>query len=283
MPAAMKFGISAFAWTGAIRESHAAIFESAREIGFEALEIPMFDPADLPVRELIRAYRMSGLECTICCILPRHINPVSPDASARERAKQHLARCVETAAELGASLLGGPMFSPIGYLPGHRVTAAERQWAVEAFQSLTGLLDATQITLSLEPVNRAETFFLRTAADAADLIDTIGHPRIGVTVDTFHANIEEQNIPGAIGALGPRLKHVHLSENDRGVPGTGHVDFPAIHAALRSIGYDGYLMVEGFGYSADEPSAPGYLWADLRTTPRELALKSMAYLKSLRA
>jgi D-psicose/D-tagatose/L-ribulose 3-epimerase len=277
----MKLGISAFAWTANIRESHSEIFASARETGFAAFEIPMFDPADLPVRDLIRAYRENELECTICCILPQHINPISPDASIREMSGQHLTRCVETAAELGATLLGGPMYSPIGYLPGHRVTPEEWQRAIDAFQSLASILDDTQITLSLEPVNRAETFFLRTAAEAADLIDAIGHPRVGVTLDTFHANIEEKNIPAAIETLGSRLKHIHLSENDRGILGTGQVDFPKIHAALHRNHYKGYLMVEGFGYNPHEPSAPGYLWANQSTTPRILATQSIAYLKRM--
>jgi D-psicose/D-tagatose/L-ribulose 3-epimerase len=277
----MKFGISAFGWTGAIRKSHSAVLEFVRETGFEVFEIPMFDPRDLPVRDLVGAYEANGLECTVCCILPPQINPISPDFSTRERSKEHLLRCVDTAAELGATLLGGPIFAPIGYLPGHRVTRDERQWAIDAFQSISALLDDTNITLSLEPVNRAETFFLRTAAEAADLVDAIGHPRIGVTVDTFHANIEEKNTPAAIDALGPRLKHIHLSENDRGLLGTGHVDFAAIDAALRRNQYHGCLIVEGFGYCLDDPSSPGYLWANQTVTPRLLATESMAYLTRL--
>jgi D-psicose/D-tagatose/L-ribulose 3-epimerase len=149
----MKFGISAFGWTATIRASHSALFDFVRETGFEAFEIPMFDPRDLPVRDLVRAYRANQLECTVCCILPAQINPISPDLSIRKRSKEHLVRCVETAADLGATVIGGPMFAPIGYLPGHRVTQDERQWAIDAFQSLSGLLEDTKITLSFETVN----------------------------------------------------------------------------------------------------------------------------------
>jgi D-psicose/D-tagatose/L-ribulose 3-epimerase len=276
----MKFGISAFGWTATIRASHSALFDFVRETGFEAFEIPMLDPRDLPVRDLVRAYRANQLECTVCCILPAQINPISPDLSIRKRSKEHLVRCVETAADLGATVIGGPMFAPIGYLPGHRVTQDERQWAIDAFQSLSGLLEDTKITLSLEPVNRSETFFLRTAAEAVDLVDAIGHPRIGVTVDTFHANIEEKNTPAAIDALGPRLKHIHLSENDRGLLGTGQVDFAAINVALRRNHYHGYLVVEGFGYCPADTSAPGHLWANPAVTPQLLTTASMAYLNN---
>lgn len=97
--------------------------------------------------------------------------------------------------------------------------------------------------LSIEPVNRSETFFLRTASDAKAFCDAINNPRIGVTLDTFHANIEEKNVARAIRALGSRLRHIHASENDRGLLGSEHVNFQEIIEALREIAYEGYLMI----------------------------------------
>lgn len=277
----MKLGVSAFAWTAAFGASHLHLVSRVREYGFDGFELPMFVPSNLPVKALRREFEANALECTICAILPAGFNPISPDAATRRRSVAHLVACVETAAELGAHLLGGPIFAPIGYLPPHRPSTDEFAWAAEAFKSLGGLLDQHAITLSLEPVNRSETFFIRTAADALALCEAIGHPRVGVTIDTFHANIEEKSVPAAVALLGPRLKHIHASENDRGLLGTGHVDFPAIVAALNRIGYDGYLTVEGFGFSVGEPSAPGYLWADASVSPEDMAVKGLAYLASL--
>jgi D-psicose/D-tagatose/L-ribulose 3-epimerase len=102
----------------------------------------------------------------------------------------------------------------------------------------------------VEPVNRAETFFLYTGQEALALCKAVGHPRIGVTIDTFHANIEEKKIDVTIHQLGYVLKHIHASENDRGILGEGHIDFALIVAALCNIGYDRYLMIEGFGYAS---------------------------------
>jgi D-psicose/D-tagatose/L-ribulose 3-epimerase len=184
---------------------------------------------------------------------------------------------------MGAKLLGGPLFAPIGYLPGHRTTDEEWSWAVEAFQALDRVLDETGLFLSIEPVNRSETFFLRTAKEAVKLCDLIGDRRIGVTIDTFHANIEESSIPGAIASLGSRLFHVHASENDRGPVGGGHVDFAQIIHALRKIHYNGYLMIEGFGYDADQVDSPGYLWAARDNSPEVLLNKSLQHLTALLA
>jgi D-psicose/D-tagatose/L-ribulose 3-epimerase len=102
------------------------------------------------------------LECTLCSILPVGINPFSPELAVRQRSRDHLVRCIETAAEMGVHLLGGPLFAPIGYLPGHRPTDDEWSWEVDLFQSVGDLLKVNDITLSIEPVNRSETFFLPT-------------------------------------------------------------------------------------------------------------------------
>jgi len=276
----MKLGVSAFAWTSKFGQQHLPLISKVKEMGFSDFEIAMFDPADLAISEIRRAFESSGLECTICAILPPGINPISPDAAIRRRSVQHLVRCIETSAELGAHLLGGPLYAPIGYLPDHRPTRDEWSWAVETFQSVSATLDACGVTLSIEPVNRSETFFLRTAREAKSLCDEVGHPRIGVTIDTFHANIEESNIAAAVESLGPFMKHLHASENDRGPLGSGHVNFPAIIAALVRNGYCGYLMIEGFGYSAEE-DGPGTLWADLSVNPEDIAAGGKSYLCEL--
>jgi len=277
----MKIGVSAFAWTAQFEPRHLELLPVVRAMGLEAFEIPLFDPAKLAATEIRRAFAAQDLECTVCAILPDGINPISPDAAVRARSLQHLTTCVETAAACGAKILGGPLFAPIGYLPPHRPTQDEWHWAVEAFQSLGPVLDALDVTLSIEPVNRAETFFLRTAKEAQALCKAVGHPRVGVTIDTFHANIEEKKIADAVHLLGPLLKHVHASENDRGVLGEGHVDFLSLIAALQATGYAGLLMIEGFGYLPQTQNAPGFLWADRNVAPEDVARKSAQYLRTL--
>lgn len=277
----MKLGVSAFAWTAKFDRSHLRLVPLIKEMGFSGFEIAMFDPADLAVDDIRRAFETSDLECTVCAILPPGINPISSDAAVRKISVQHLVRCIQTTSALGAKLLGGPLYAPIGYLPEHRPTKDEWSWAVDAFQSVCDLLDSCNVTISIEPVNRSETFFIRTAREASSLCNAIGHPRFGVTIDTFHANIEERDVPEALISIGPRLKHIHASENDRGLLGKGHVDFPGIVAALKEIGYNGYLMIEGFGYSPQEIDAPGALWADTSVSPEEIASTGARFLNQV--
>ena len=277
----MKIGVSAFAWTTRFNETHLSLFPKLREHGLEAFEIPMFDPTDIAAPALRRAFQANGLECTVCAILPNGINPISPDSSVRKQSLSHLLQCIETAAEAGAHLIGGPLCAPIGYLPGRRRNNDEWEWAVECFQALGAALDSHEMTLSIEPVNRSETFFLNTGAEAQAFCNAVNHPRVGITIDTFHANIEEKNLADTISSLGKLLKHVHASENDRGLLGSGHVDFPGIFAALKQVEYNGYLMIEGFGYSSAEPDSLGALWGDLTVTPEEIAFEGANYLRRL--
>ncbi len=276
----MKLGISGFAWTSKFEERHLRLATIAKDLGFEAFEIAMFEPDDLPITQIRRAFEAVDVELTVCAILPPGINPISPDVNVREKSVQHLTRCIEATSQLGARLIGGPLYAPIGYFPNHRPTDEEWARAIESFKNVSDALDRCEVDLSIEPVNRSETFFIRTAEEAKKLCERVDHPRIGVTIDTFHANIEEREISKAIELLGPYLKHIHASENDRGILGRGHVDFRTIVAALRRTDYDGYLVVEGFGFSPDEQSGPGVLWADKDVSPEQFASRSAEFLRA---
>jgi D-psicose/D-tagatose/L-ribulose 3-epimerase len=242
----------------------------------------MFEPGRLPATKIRRAMDENGITCSVCAILPQEINPISSDSAVRKRSTVHLVKCLEVATEMGATLIGGPVYAPIGYFSGQRRNTEEWNWAIDAFRQLRPTLDANKLDLSIEPVNRSETYFLTTVKDATALCDAIDHPRIGVTIDTFHANIEEKDLPQAVRSAGRRLKHVHASENDRGLLGSGHVDFPGIVNSLHESGYAGSLIIEGFGYSAEEKTAPGALWADVHVSPENIAFEGAQYLGSLR-
>src|SRR5438046_4064643 len=158
----MKIGVSAFAWTSNFGLQHLPLLPLIRDHGFDGFEIPMFDPARIACSEIRRAFEASGLECTVCAILPEGINPISADAAVRRKSVEHLRRCIKTSAELGAHLMGGPLFAPIGYFIERRRSAGEWKWAVEVFQNLGDLLDSHDLILAIEPATRCETIFLNT-------------------------------------------------------------------------------------------------------------------------
>jgi len=135
------------------------------------------------------------------------------------------------------------------------------------------------VNLAVEPLNRFETYFLNCAEQTVRLVDEVGHPRCGALYDTFHANIEEKDPVGAIATYGPRIAHVHISENDRSTPGAGHVPFPETFAALKAACYDGWLTVEAFGRALPEVAAATSIWRDMMPSEEALAAKTATFIR----
>ncbi len=279
----MKFGVNTFIWSERFDRSSLGLLETVKKAGFDGIEIPLINPQQTRDPEIRRSIEQNGLECTFCSVLPLGLNTISEDKSIREKTREHLKECVEVAREMGGNLVAGPLYAPVGYLPGRRRTRDEWNWAVDCFQQLGPVLDEYDVTLAIEPLNRYETYFLNTAADAAAFCDEIGLDKVGVLFDTYHANIEEKNVAEAIRKAGRDILHFHSCENDRGTPGTGHIDWRSIFQALRAIGYDKWLTIESFGFSLGAISAAASIWRDLAQTPADIAFEGVQFLKAAAA
>lgn len=276
----MKFAVNALIWTTEFDERSFAILPSIRQHGFDGFEIPVFEPAKIQSEPVRRALAANNLQCTVCAILPAGLNPISENEAVRHRTRQHLLDCINVAADLGSSLIAGPVYAPVGYLCGRRRSDQEWWWAIECFRSLGEALKENNVKLAIEPLNRFETYFLNTAEDATRLCNEIDHPNIGVLLDTFHTNIEEKDVAAAFQKTGQHLMHIHACENDRGIPGTGHVDFSGIADALRALHYDGWITVESFGYNHKELAAAAAIWRDLSPSPESVAFQGLPFLRN---
>jgi D-psicose/D-tagatose/L-ribulose 3-epimerase len=276
----MKFGVNTFIWSATFDPSNFGLLPTIKEAGFDGVEIPLLRPKDLQAASIRKAVEANGLGCNCCTVLVDGLSLISDSPDIRRRTRQHLEDVAKAAAEAGAKIVAGPLYSPVGFLPGRRRTGDEWKWAVEGFQAVGETLAAHQVTFAIEPLNRFETFFLNTAADAVQLAKEIGHPNIGILFDTFHANIEEKNIAAGYRTVGPYLKHVHTCENDRGIPGSGHVEWKEVFQALRSLGYDGWLTIEGFGFAIADLSAAASIWRDIERTPESIAFEGVRFLKA---
>ena len=275
----MKFGVTTYIWTVEFNLSHLSLLPRIKEGGFDGLEMPLFHPKGFPAAEIRRGVEAYGLECTVSVVLTDGMSLISEDPEVRRKTHNHLVDTVQVAAEAGARIIAGPVYSPVGYLTGRRRTTDEWNRAVEGYQLLADTLAANGVTLAIEPLNRFETYFLNTAADATALCDQVGHPNVGILFDTFHANIEEKDIAAGYRTVGRHLKHVHACENDRGTPGSGHVEWNAVFQALRDLHYDGWLVIEGFSFALGELSTAACLWRDIEVTPEVIAFEGVKFLR----
>ncbi|ODS52835.1 MAG: sugar phosphate isomerase [Acidobacteria bacterium SCN 69-37] len=276
----MKFGVNTYIWSADFTPAHLDLLPRIKAGGFDGVEIPIFRPAQFAAATIRRSAEAVGLERTAVASLLPDLSLISDDADVRQRTVQHLRDVVQATAELGARLFTGPSYAPVGYLPGRRRTDDEWKRAIEGYQQLGETLETYDVSLGIEALNRFETFFLNTAADGAALCDAVSHPRVGLLFDTFHANIEEKHVGDAIRTAGRHIKHVHTCENDRGTPGTGHVAWDEVFAALRDIGYDDWLTIESFGFALGDLSAAAAIWRDIEPAgPESIAFEGVKFLR----
>jgi D-psicose/D-tagatose/L-ribulose 3-epimerase len=175
------------------------------------------------------------------------------------------------------------MYSAVGKTRLLRPEERAKQFnlAVETLKPVAEYAGERGVRLAIEPLNRFETDFINTAEQGLDLVDRIGAANVGLLLDTFHMNIEEKDIPGAIRRAGSRLFHFHSCENDRGTPGSGHLEWSVVKQALEDAGYDGPVVIEAFNSDIKEIARAVALWRPLAASPDSLAREGLQFLKRL--
>jgi D-psicose/D-tagatose/L-ribulose 3-epimerase len=277
----MKYGVNLMVWTTRVGKPQDALFARIQEWGFDGVELFLSpeEPADIP--SVKQTLDRLNLERTTSSVLPREVHLVSADPAVRARGVDYLSRCVERTAELGAKIICGPLYAGLGLMTGSRRTEKEWEGAVQGLRSVASRAEKLGVTLCLEPLNRFETYFLNTLEDASQLVHDIGVPNVRIHFDTFHSNIEERQPAAALRMVAKDLGHVHISENDRGIPGSGHVDWRGILSVLEEIGYDGWLTIESFAEPEPELAAAASIWRDLAPSGDELARQGLNFIKHL--
>ncbi|MEX0599265.1 MAG: TIM barrel protein, partial [Rhodothermales bacterium] len=229
----MKLGISTWVWVSpATTEKLETLLPHIAEMGYDAVELPVEAPGDFDVSRARNLADGHGLDLSICAVIGPGRDLLLPEES--DRGIAYLQACLETADAAGSPTLVGPLYSAVGRC--WRSTPEERELdvarLVDILRALGERAATYGITLGIEPLNRYETSFLNTTAQAIELVDRVDHPSVGLSLDLFHAGIEEKNPADALRDAGKRLVHVQLAENDRGTPGTGHLPWSDIAAAL---------------------------------------------------
>lgn len=274
----MKFGVHAGLWMARWTDPLDPILDTVAELGFDGVEVSLLGMDMDRARALGAAVRARGLEVTCSDGLPTTADVTSSDPAIRAAGLAHLQRSVRFADAIGARGLAGVVFAPWGAFdiadkPGRTARSAETLARVGPD------LEEYGIDLGIEALNRFETDLVNTAAEATALAEATGSDRIGVLLDTFHMNMEEKDIRGAIAATGPRLKHFHVSDNDRGVPGSGHVPWAEVREGLRDAGHDGWIVAEMFVTTGTPAGGDLYIWRDIEPDPTDAARRALDFLK----
>ena len=266
----MKLGFNLLLWTPHVTAAHEAILKNLKKTGYDGVEIPMFEGDPAHYAKVGEMLDRIGLERSVVSVLGPGCNPLSPDKAQQKAAVERAKWVIDCSVALGAPIIGGPMHSEHGYFSGAPATAAERKRALSFHRKAGDYAARKNVRFALEALNRFELYFLNTMAQLSAYVEEVDHPAIKAMYDTFHANIEEKDPVGAIKTIRPHLIHVHISENDRGTPGKGHVPWAETFKALRKAKYDGWLTIEAFGRALPQLAAATRVWRDFAPNYEEV-------------
>jgi len=241
-----KIGFNLLAWSASIGEEFYPHIERLNKTGYDILEFAMGNRDPKAYKALGTLLADLGMEATAVTVLPAEANPVSPDAAVRQQAIDLLKVDIDMAVETGARILCGPIHSAFATFSSRAPQPVEVEYCAEVLRAAGDHAEQADMTLAVESLNRFECYLSNTTAQLKQICDLADHPRVKAMFDTHHANIEEKSIAGAIDTIASDLVHVHISENDRGTPGDGHIDFAEVFTKLREIHYDGPLVIEAF-------------------------------------
>jgi sugar phosphate isomerase/epimerase len=252
---------------------HARVCDYVASLGYTGLELAPFtlaeritDVSPAQRRQLRSTAERAGLQIIgLHWLLAKTTGLMltSPDESVRQATADYLVELARAAADLGGDILvfGSPAQRRI---PAGATPQQAMHWAVDTFRRAAPGLEATGVQLCVEPLAPPEADFLTSAAEAVTLIQQVASPAFRLHLDVKAMAAEPDDIPTLIHRHQAELYHFHANDPNKRGPGFGAVDFVPIFAALKAIGYRGWVSVEVFDYSPD---------------PQTIATQSLAYMR----
>jgi len=241
-----KIGFNVLAWSAVVSEDLFPILDRLKSIGYNGAEFFVGPWEEKAFKSVGKHCQEIGLEVTTVTVMGPDENPISPDAKVREKAKEKLRWVLDRAADLDSQVLCGPFHSAFATFASRAPLEDEYKWSAEVLHETADYAQKLGILMTPEALNRFECYLCNTMEQLDYLLGKVDHPNVQAMFDTHHANMEEKKMGDTIEFIASRLGHFHISENDRGTPGSGHVDFDETFATLAKVNYKGWLTIEGF-------------------------------------
>lgn len=276
----MRFGINMLLWTTHVTDEHAPQLAFAKESGFDGVEIPLFDGTPEHYAALGKRLDSLGLQRTCSAGLAPEHDPIHEDPAVRRAAGEQLRWAIDCAQALGGEVLCGPLHSAFKVFRGRGPTDEEMQRSADVLRGAAEYAQKAGVMLAPEALNRFECYLVNTATQLRELCERVDHPSLRAHYDTHHMHIEERDAGAAVRTCAPVMGHVHLSENDRGTPGTGQVDWAGTFSALREIGFDGWCVIEAFSRLDPAFAADIHVWRDYFAAPEDVCRDGLAFARA---
>ena len=277
----MKIGLNLLLWTDIPTKEHLPLIRQIKEWGYDGVEFPLDDMTMEDTYLFAQELKRCSLEATGIVAIPADkADPINPNPALRAAAVSYMKSCVDKAVVLGAKVIAGPLYEGLGRFTGKGPTEEEIDWCVDTYRQILPFAQQAGITLAGEPINRFETYFVNTIEQAMQIVQRLDSAYFGIHADTCHGNIEELNLAQSIMAVGAHIKHIHISENTRGIPGTGRAIPKEIFEALAAIHYDGWLTIEAFDTSVPALASRLHIWREMAPSREDIAVQGLAFIKA---
>lgn len=242
----MKLGIHAYAWCTKWSDDTLDLIDKCADFGVDFIEIPLIDLELFDSEAISKRLQSKGIEAVTSTVLNKETDISSSDSTIHAQGVKYLKNCVKATADIQSTSFSGVIYSE--FARKEHIGPTQQNWenAANALREVGKYAQDLGVTIGIEPVNRYETNLINTSQQACALRDMIGLDNIRIHLDTYHMNIEEKSFYEATKLAGKDLIHYHLCENDRGIPGTGTVQWDDIFRALKEIDYKGYAGLENF-------------------------------------
>lgn len=275
-----KLGIFMNFWEKNWAADHKKYIKKAKAIGFDVLEFqaqPLLEMTDDHIRDLKKLADDEGIELTYSLGLDRRYDVSSLNETIRKGGVEYLQNIVRKMHVGGGTLLSGVSYAGWG-TPDDMGDSKMPYWnqSIKSMKEIIKVAEDCGVTYCVEAVNRFETCLINTAKEALEYIEQIDSKNIGVLLDTYHMNIEEDNIGDAIRLVGDRLTSFHTGDNNRRAPGRGHIDWDEVFKALSDINYKGRIVSEPFIMQGGEVGRDIHVYRDLIENPTEAAIDAEA-------
>ena len=270
-----KYGVNLLLWTSHFTEKDIPLIKKVKDLGCDVVEIPIFNPEDFPSELVKNELNKNDLEACVCYGCEIDSDIASLDKNVREKGINRFKQAIVHTKILGATKIGGVVYKAGGIFTGYAPTEDEWNHSVNSMRKIAKYANRFNISICVEQINRYETYFINTTEDALKYCLDVGEPNMLILLDTHHLILEELNIYDAILMAGKRLGHFHTSENNRGIPGTGQVDWVSVYRALKKINYSGWLVIESFYIGF------GNVWKLLAGSPEHLVIQGLKNLKNI--
>lgn len=279
----IKIGVSTWLWTSPFTTDSIALFPKIKSMGFDVVEIPVEYPDLIDGLQVKHALKENGLQAVVCGAFGPTRDLTNEDPNVHKHCFDYISKCFNLCHTWEAEFFAGPMYSSVG--KARMIPAEQRmiEWdrAVRNLRTVCEHARENGLMIALEPLNRFESDLINTAEDVMRLVAEINHPAAKVMLDGFHMSIEEKNLEDAIASVGSKLIHVQVSENHRGIPGTGQTDWQSLKRGLRKIGYRGTVSIESFTPEIKELAGAVCIWKNLAESQDGFAADGFTFLKEL--